>query len=72
MYKPASLIFQLDDYLHEQELETLETTSKVIPPRVLAEAFISLAVIPNVDAGDAVQVAMQTLVDAHHPSIGGY
>ena len=56
--------FQLDNYLQEQLQETPDKT-KFVSPRVLAEGFTSISVVPNADARDAETLAMETLIDAH-------
>ena len=38
--------------------------------RIIADVFAVITAVPNVDAADAEAIAMETLIDAHHPVIG--
>ncbi len=47
-----------------------EDVAKTTSSRILAESLLTLSHVLNAEAGEAEAVAMETLFDAHHPSIG--
>ncbi|KAI0222670.1 eIF-2-alpha kinase activator GCN1 [Lamellibrachia satsuma] len=63
--------------LVDPDVETINgftegTGDKYISPRVLTEAITTLASVPAPDVAEAEMIAMETLLDAHHPCIVHY
>ena len=54
------------------ESDTGEQVSKFVTPRILADTLAVISSIPKAESADADQVAYETFIDAHHPSIGLY
>jgi len=54
------------------ESENGEQVSKFVTPRILADTLAVITSVPKAEPTDADQVAFETLIDAHHPSIGQY
>ncbi len=43
--------------------------SRMIPARVLTESLLTLCNIPNTERLEGEAIAMETLIDSHHPCI---
>lgn len=46
--------------------------SKVINPKILCKALLSVCSVEKVDKQNAEAIAMATLLPAHHPYLGNY
>ena len=64
------LFKQIEDLKAEAEKENASDPSKVIAPKTLTECLLSITHIDQSESEEAETIAMETLIDAHHPFIG--
>ena len=63
---------QIEDLKAEAEKENASDPSKVIAPKTLTECLLSITHIDQSESEEAETIAMETLIDAHHPFIGKF
>lgn len=61
---------ELKIQLEKEEEGKGSEESKVIIPKIMCDALLSICTVEKVDARDAQAIAMATLLPAHHTYIG--
>ena len=68
-HQVASLQAEAERESAADDVTTTSTSVRCVPPKLLSECLLAVTSLDRVDDADAQRLALETLVDAHHPCI---